>query len=589
MALLPPKRAKEPLPPTGPAVLVIDANEEHQMLSALALTRHGFRVSVAGSSREGIHLALSKSFDAIILDHRVRDVPPMEVLQALTERLPQVPKIYVVTPGSEEHAAKALQAGAAGYLVKTAGYIDLLPAEVDEQINKARTQDRLKAQQRALEVDQTERKRVEEALRETEERLHLLAAHAPFLLWTTDSELKFTSVLGGGGHLGLIPPSALGARLADALGPDISESSLLDAHRRALGGDALRFEQEWHGRSFDVHVEPLRTKDGPVLGVLGVALDVTDRVRSERVQDAVYRIAQATTSAETLQSLFGSIHRIVSELMPASNFYIALRDEATDTLSFPYFVDEAEGPPPPQPLGKGLTEYVLRTGRSLLVTPEVYDELVRAGEVERVGPPSIDWLGVPLAVKGRTFGVLVVQSYVEGVRYDEADRDLLQFVTSQVAMAIDYKRTEDVLLESQRVLVNLLRNLPGMAYRCRNDREWTMEFVSEGCQDLLGHSPEEFIGAHRELTYGTLIHPDDRQRVWNTVQTALANRRPFRLRYRVRTARGEEKWVWEQGRGIYDEQGQASALEGFITDITNLPPSPSRAESPRLSSPSLST
>ena len=589
MALLPPKRSKDPLPPAGPEVLIIDANEEHQMLSALALSRHGFRVSAASSAREGVRLALSKPFDAIVLDHRTRDIPPMEVLDALVMRLPHVPKIYIVTPGSEDAAAKALQAGAAGYLVKTAGYTEVLPAEVQEQIEKARTQARLAAQQRALQVDQTERKRAEEALRQSEERLHLLAAHAPFILWTTDPELRFTSILGSGQRLGLISGPALGAHLEDVLGSADPGMPILDAHRRALDGQALRFEQEWRGRTYDMHVEPLRTKDGPVLGVLGVALDVTDRVRSEKVQSALYRIAQATATAQNLRSLFGSLHHLVSELMPASNFYIALHDPEEGTLSFPYFVDEAEAPPPPQSLGRGLTEYVLRTGRPLLASPVVYDELRQAGEVEEVGPPSIDWLGVPLVAKGRTFGVLVVQSYAPGVRYSEADRDLLTFVSNQVAMAIDQKRAENALRETDRTLVNLLRNLPGMAYRCRNDPEWTMEFVSEGCRDLLGLTPEEFIGGQRKVTYGSMIHPDDRARVWETVQQALADRRAFRLRYRIFTARGEEKWVWEQGRGIYDEAGAATALEGFITDVTDIPPSRGDEERRRLSSPSLST
>ena len=589
MALLPPKRPKDPLPPAGPEVLIIDANEEHQMLSALALGRHGFRVSAASSAREGIRLALSKPFDAILLDHRTRDIPPMEALDVLVARLPRVPKIYIVTPGSEDAAVKALQAGAAGYLVKTAGYTEVLPAEVQEQIEKARTQARLAAQQRALQADQTERKRAEEALRQSEERLHLLAAQAPFILWTTDPELRFTSVLGSGQRLGLISGPALGARLEDVLGSADPGLPILDAHRRALGGQALRFEQEWRGRTYDMHVEPLRTKGGPVLGVLGIALDVTDRVRSEKVQSALYRIAQATATAQNLRSLFGSLHHLVSELMPASNFYIALHDPEAGTLSFPYFVDEAEAPPPPQLLGRGLTEYVLRTGRPLLASPAVYDELRQAGEVEEVGPPSIDWLGVPLMAKWRTFGVLVVQSYAPGVRYSEADRDLLTFVSSQVAMAIDQKRAEDALRETDRTLVNLLRNLPGMAYRCRNDPEWTTEFVSDGCRDLLGLTPEEFIGGQRKVTYGSMIHADDRARVWETVQQALADRRPFRLRYRIFTAQGEEKRVWEQGRGVYDEAGAAIALEGFITDVTDIPPPREDEERRHRSSPSLST
>jgi len=137
--------------------------------------------------------------------------------------------------------------------------------------------------------------------------------------------------------------------------------------------------------------------------------------------------------------------------MPAANFYIALVDDKRETLEFPYFVDEEEGAPPPQKLGRGLTEYVLRTGRAVLASPEVFDRLIRDGEVALVGPPSVDWVGAPLTSQGKTIGVIVVQSYTEGVRFSEEDRNVLNFVAEQIANAIDRKRTQERLLERERL------------------------------------------------------------------------------------------------------------------------------------------
>ncbi|HWR82053.1 MAG TPA: PAS domain S-box protein [Candidatus Deferrimicrobium sp.] len=131
------------------------------------------------------------------------------------------------------------------------------------------------------------------------------------------------------------------------------------------------------------------------------------------------------------------------------------------------------------------------------------------------------------------------------------------------------KRAEAELAESRRALATLMSNLPGMAYRCRNDRDWNMEFVSEGCTDLTGFAPADLID-NRQISYNELIHPDDRERIWNEVQAALGRNAPFRLEYRIVTKNGREKWVWEQGRGVYDEQGGLTALEGFITDTTDL-------------------
>ncbi len=123
------------------------------------------------------------------------------------------------------------------------------------------------------------------------------------------------------------------------------------------------------------------------------------------------------------------------------------------------------------------------------------------------------------------------------------------------------------LAESERRLATLMSNLPGMAYRCRNDPRWTMDFVSAGCEPLTGHPPEDLLGNAR-VSFSDLIHPDDRQAVWDDVQASLRAREVFQLIYRIRTAQGEEKWVWEQGQGVMGEEEGILALEGFIIDIT---------------------
>jgi PAS domain S-box-containing protein len=129
------------------------------------------------------------------------------------------------------------------------------------------------------------------------------------------------------------------------------------------------------------------------------------------------------------------------------------------------------------------------------------------------------------------------------------------------------KQSEDRLRESERQLLTLMANLPGMAYRRRNDAQWTMEFASNGSLGLTGYEPADLIG-NRAIAYHDLIFPDDRQTVRERVQQALARKEPFQLTYRIRTATGAEKWVWEQGTGIFAAEETLLALEGFIADIT---------------------
>jgi len=131
------------------------------------------------------------------------------------------------------------------------------------------------------------------------------------------------------------------------------------------------------------------------------------------------------------------------------------------------------------------------------------------------------------------------------------------------------KLAEQALHDQQRKLDTLMSNLPGMVYRCRNDPKWTVEFASHGSIALTGYAPEDFLG-NRTLAYADIIHPDDRDSVWEAVQRGVDQRRPFELRYRIRTRGGREKSVWEQGRGIFSESGELLALEGYITDVTDI-------------------
>jgi PAS domain S-box-containing protein len=129
------------------------------------------------------------------------------------------------------------------------------------------------------------------------------------------------------------------------------------------------------------------------------------------------------------------------------------------------------------------------------------------------------------------------------------------------------RRTDEALQENRRLLATLLDNLPGMAYRCRNDPQWTMEFVSEGCRQLTGCAPEDLVG-NRRIAFGDLVLEADRPGVWEEVQAALRGRRPFEIVYRLRRTDGAIAWMWERGQGVFAGGSEPVAIEGFITDIT---------------------
>ena len=174
------------------------------------------------------------------------------------------------------------------------------------------------------------------------------------------------------------------------------------------------------------------------------------RENAEKVQGALYRIAELASAAQDMQEFYRAIHEVVGELMDAKNFFIALYDEERRLINWPYYVDDLD-PDIPDPNqwhefgsreARGMTGYVLRTGEPELVDTQRFKELSHRGEIEVIGVMTDDstWVGVPLKVEGRVVGAVVVQSYTADVRYSEQDEDLLSFVGQHIGSALSRAR-----------------------------------------------------------------------------------------------------------------------------------------------------
>ena len=175
--------------------------------------------------------------------------------------------------------------------------------------------------------------------------------------------------------------------------------------------------------------------------------EVQDRQTGERLQAALFRIAELTSSTNSMYEFFAAVHGVVSELLYAKNFFIALLVDEGRAFEFPYAVDEHDSGVffEKRKLRRGLTEYLLRTGKPLLVSREQIDELSAAGEMQTLGAPSVCWLGVPLMQNGVALGAIVLQSYSQQVIYSTRDQELLTFVGFHIATALQRRRAQDSL------------------------------------------------------------------------------------------------------------------------------------------------
>jgi len=206
-------------------------------------------------------------------------------------------------------------------------------------------------------------------------------------------------------------------------------------------------------------ISPTIKTTGETAGSVLAFRDITIIDKAQRIQNALYNISNAVNATESIQELFQSIQKHLGEIIDTTNFYVALYDKASDTISLPYIIDE-EDKFTSFPAGKTLTGYVIKHNKPLLVDEKLNIEMTKKGLIESVGSPSKVWLGVPLRIEKQVIGVVAVQSYEDENLYTKDDLEILEFVSEQLAIAISHKRAEDAQRIERAYFEQLFENAP---------------------------------------------------------------------------------------------------------------------------------
>lgn len=415
-------------------------------------------------------------------------------------------------------------------------------------------------------VDITERKRAEQALAESESKFRALAESATTSIFIHDGRRFLYANQASEQVCGYSSAELLEISPTDLVHPDQSEMMRARQAMRMAGDTSVqRYELHIVHKDGDDRWLDFSTSVIQFAGefaMLCTAFDITKRKHAEQLQSALYRISDCANSVDDVGQLFETLHKIVGELMYAQNLYIALLDDSGEYLHFPYFVDESDPPPTGRKLGKGLTEFVLRTGKSLLADFERIRFLEDKGEIEPLGPDCIDWLGAPLRQGNKVFGVIAVQSYDPANRYGDRDKEILTYVSQHISVALARKKQEEALRASEARHRSLVESAVYGMYRSSLDGKFLD--VNPALVQMLGYSSAEELLAV-DMASEVYADPDQRAAV---IQAYRDSGRLGTVELRWKRKDGHQITVRLSGTPFKNERGETLGFEMIAEDIS---------------------
>src|SRR5215469_4187368 len=351
----------------------------------------------------------------------------------------------------------------------------------------------------AMYEDITERRQAEEARRRAEEKFRSLFENAVEGIFLTTVDGQYLSVNPAQARMfGYSSPEEMIASVNDVAQMYV-HPGFREQFKRLIEERGIVEGLEYQVRRKDgsmlwisENAHAVRDASGKIVSYEGTIEDISERKRSELERQVTTEIIHSVNATDNLDELLQMIHKALKKLLHAENCFVALYEPSTAMFHFPFFADQYDAAPAPQKVGRSCTAYVYRTGRAMLIPQSAFDRLAQEGEVELVGTPSPSWLGAPLRTPAATIGVLVVQHYQDENAYTERDLEFLSSVGGQIALAIERKRADARIRESEARLRVLVEQLPAVLWTVDKNLRFTSS-VGAGLARL-GLMPNEVNG-----------------------------------------------------------------------------------------------
>jgi PAS domain S-box-containing protein len=341
-------------------------------------------------------------------------------------------------------------------------------------------------------------------------------------------------------------------------------------------------------RWFEARGQALWDKHGEPYRMAGSALDIHERkldeqrlLRLNRLHAMSSSINEAIVRIREPQLLYEAAVSIAVEKGNMKMAWIAFFDEATQSLKPVACAGDYQNylagltliTSGDHPSGRGPAGRAFRGGTHEISNDIEHDDTFYYFRERALESGFRSCAAFPLKPGNIPVGVLLIYADERDCFQEEEIRVLtalandLSFAMETVEREKERQQAIEALHENERMISTLMGNLPGAAYRSLVGEQWTLEFISEGCLELTGYEAEVLAG-NGEVFFGDLIHPDDKEHVRQTVTEAVTGGKRFEMSYRIRTAEGAVKWIWERGQGIPSEDGVMRHIEGFMTDVT---------------------